>query len=223
LGTNLLREAASSATIGGVDASPGRVPDAYPVRLIGERITLREVEPDDAPDALAWSSDPTFFRYLAYEPIAALEDEARFLAGLARQAGERPRVQYHLGIEWLEDRRIVGIARLGVSSPTHRGGDIGYGVRRDMWAQGIASEAAGLLLDFGFGTLGLHRISATRHPENVASGRVLDKLGMRYEGRHRDDMFEHGQWRDSLIYAIVEDDWRERRSKSTASVRAPAT
>jgi [ribosomal protein S5]-alanine N-acetyltransferase len=123
------------------------------------------------------------------------------------EAHEQPRVQYQLGIVWHETDELVGSARLGISSPTHRSGDIGYGVRRDLWGRGIATEAAALLLGFGFGPLGLHRIFAVHHPDNVASGRVLQKLGMRFEGRHRDHMYAHGTWRDSLAYAILEDEW----------------
>ena len=118
-------------------------------------------------------------------------------------------MQYQLGIVWHETGELVGGARLGISSPVHRAGDIGYGVRRDLWGRGIASEAAALLVDFGFRTLGLHRISAVHHPDNVASGRVLQKIGMRFEGRLRDHMYmpAQGKWRDSLAYAILEDEW----------------
>ena len=81
-----------------------------------------------------------------------------------------------------------------------------------------------LLVDFGFRTLGLHRISAVHHPDNVASGRVLQKIGMRFEGRHRDHMYARGTWRDSMAYAILEDEWirttRRPRTKRGRALRS---
>lgn len=175
--------------------------------LAGARITLRELAVDDARAAFVWGSDVDWFRYSPHKPVATVEDERAFLEAREVEAHERPRVQYHLGIVWNDSGELVGTVRLGVSSPSHRGGDIGYGVRRDLWGNGIATEAAGLLLDFGFGALGLHRISAVHHPDNVGSGRVLQKLGMRFEGRLRDHMYANDAWRDSLAYAILEDEW----------------
>jgi [ribosomal protein S5]-alanine N-acetyltransferase len=168
---------------------------------------MRELTTDDALAAFAWGGDRECFMYTPHEAVATVTDEAAFLAAREIEAHEQPRVQYHLGIVWHETDDLVGAGRLGISSPSHRGGDIGYGVRRDLWGRGIASEAASLLVDFGFRTLGLHRIFAVHHPDNVASGRVLQKIGMRYEGRHRDHMYAHGSWRDSLAYAILEDEW----------------
>jgi RimJ/RimL family protein N-acetyltransferase len=177
------------------------------VTLTGERVTLRELTVDDAPAAFEWGGDADWFRYLPLEHVATVEEERAFLAAREVEAREQPRVQYSLGVVWNETSELIGSVRLAISSPSHRGGDMGYGVRRDLWGRGITTEAAGLLLDFGFGTLGLHRIFAVHHPENVASGRVMQKLGMRFEGRQRDHMYAHGRWRDSLAYAILEDEW----------------
>jgi ribosomal-protein-alanine N-acetyltransferase len=195
-----------------VPTSPLEYPSLYPVTLTGERITLRELSTEDAPAAFAWGGDSEWFTYLPFEAVATVADEVTFLAAREIEAHEQPRIQYQLGIVWHENDELVGGARLGITAPSHRGGDIGYGVRRDLWGRGIASEAASLLVDFGFRTLGLHRIAAVHHPDNLASGRVLQKIGMQFEGRHRDHMYAHGTWRDSLAYAILEDEWREKGS-----------
>jgi RimJ/RimL family protein N-acetyltransferase len=60
----------------------------------------------------------------------------------------------------------------------------------------------------GLGCLRLRRIAATCHPDNRASARVLEKIGMRREGRLRSHLFVRGAWRDSLLYAAVNDDVR---------------
>lgn len=183
-------------------------PEIYPVALEGVRIRLREVGPDDAAAALAWATDPQFFRYMAYTPVADQREEEEFLRGAEAQARARPRRQYHLGIVWSASDELIGMARLGVASAEQREGDMGYGIRLDRAGQGIATEAAALLLRFGFDTLGLHRIVAYHHPDNAASQRVLEKLGMQREGLLRENVFEHGTWRDSVVRSILEHEWR---------------
>jgi [ribosomal protein S5]-alanine N-acetyltransferase len=187
-------------------------PDVYPVTLVGDRVSLREVDSiADAAAAFAWASDAAFFRYMPYEPVESEAEEEEFLRRVHGEALVRPRRQYHLAIEWTGAQGLIGMVRLTVSSPDHRSGDIGFGVRPDQWGQGIATEAARLLVGFGFDELGLHRVWAVHHPDNAASGRVLQNLGMRREGRLREDMLAHGHWRDSIVYGVLEDEWRAQR------------
>jgi ribosomal-protein-alanine N-acetyltransferase len=184
------------------------IPDVYPVELEGDGVRLREVGAADAPAAFLWASDPEYFRYMAYEVVGTVGEEAAFLAVIEAQAHERPRRQYALGVELRASGELVGMARIGITAPEHRGGDMGYGLRRDQWGRGIATEAAALLLEFGFRTLGLHRVAAFHDPENIASGRVMHKLGMQAEGTLRQNVWAHGAWRDSAAYAILEPDYR---------------
>jgi RimJ/RimL family protein N-acetyltransferase/uncharacterized damage-inducible protein DinB len=180
----------------------------YPVELYGERLDLREVTVSDAGAALAWATDADWFRWLPYESVNTLDQETAFFAEMVADAHATPRLQYHLGVV-VKDAGpdIVGVVRLGVTSIEHLTGDIGYGIRRDLWGRGLTTEAVRLLVDFGFRQLGLHRIFAYHHPENVASGRVLQKVGMTKEGQLRHNMLAHGQWRDSVVYAVLEDEW----------------
>ena len=82
---------------------------------------------------------------------------------------------------------------------------------------GFATEAARLILDFSFKTLGLHRVWAGCDSENVASARVLEKVGMRREGCHKHDCQIRGVWRDTLAFAILDDEW----AAITAADRLP--
>jgi RimJ/RimL family protein N-acetyltransferase len=63
------------------------------------------------------------------------------------------------------------------------------------------------LIDFGFQELKLHRISAAMGPDNATSVAIVRRLGMTYEGRIRDHVYTNGQWRDSLLYSILADEW----------------
>ena len=105
--------------------------DAFPLAIIGNRVRLREVGPDDAAAAMAWGADPEFFRFMAYTPVPDLEAEEQFLRGIQAQARARPRLQYHVGVVWLASDELIGMVRLGITSAQHREGDLGYGLRLD--------------------------------------------------------------------------------------------
>ena len=81
--------------------------------------------------------------------------------------------------------------------------EIGYWVGRRHWGKGLATEAAKLIVREGFKKLKLHKIYATHHPKNIASGRVMQKLGMKYEGTLRQHVKSRGKYRDMVHYCIL--------------------
>jgi ribosomal-protein-alanine N-acetyltransferase len=88
---------------------------------------------------------------------------------------------------------------------------IGYIIDPARQRQGIATEAVSAMLDFCFSELGLHRVQAFIHPDNIASLRLAQKLGFRREGLLRDNLRVGDVWRDDALYALLETD---RRSQS---------
>jgi ribosomal-protein-alanine N-acetyltransferase len=80
---------------------------------------------------------------------------------------------------------------------------VGYWVGSHAVLGGVTTAAVALVLDHCFGPVGLHRIEATVRPENIASRRVLDKLGFREEGLFRRYLNVDGAWRDHLCYALT--------------------
>lgn len=88
-------------------------------------------------------------------------------------------------------------------------GEVGYLLQRDAWGQGYATEAAAAVVNAAITQLGMHRIIATCAPENAASARILEKLGMRREGHLRRHMWLRDHWRDSYLYAVLDDEWQQ--------------
>jgi RimJ/RimL family protein N-acetyltransferase len=86
--------------------------------------------------------------------------------------------------------------------------EIWYLVRPDHWGHGIAAEAVRTLLKIVFLEMNLHRMFGTCLPENPASSRVLEKVGMRKEGYQLKNLMIHGSWHDSILYAILCDEWK---------------
>ncbi|HBS43493.1 MAG TPA: GNAT family N-acetyltransferase, partial [Paenibacillus sp.] len=98
---------------------------------------------------------------------------------------------------------------LNIRDITNRKGEISYIINPYYWGQGIATEVAMLLIDFGFNILKLHRIFATCDPRNTGSSKVMTKVGMVMEGRIREDLLIKDGWRDSLLYSVLEHEWKK--------------
>jgi [ribosomal protein S5]-alanine N-acetyltransferase len=84
---------------------------------------------------------------------------------------------------------------------------LGYSVDREHQGKGIATEAAGAVVRFAFDELNLHRLATGYYPHNVASGKVLRKLGFNVEGYARDYLYIDGAWRDSILVSLINDEW----------------
>ena len=87
---------------------------------------------------------------------------------------------------------------------------LGYWIGKPFWGQGYATEAAAAVLDLAFGPLGLHRVEATHLTRNPASGRVMEKLGMRPEGVFREAILKWDRYEDVAQRAILADEWAAR-------------
>ena len=177
------------------------------MRVETERLILREFVAADWEAVLAYQSDPRYLRYYAWE--SRTPDEVKAFVGmfLGHQAAE-PRTKFQLAIETKAEGRLIGNCGVRLAGVGSRVADMGYELDPREWGRGYATEAARAMRDFGFATLGVHRIWATCVPENTGSARVLEKLGMRLEGRLREQEYYRGRWWDGLIYGLLEDEWR---------------
>jgi RimJ/RimL family protein N-acetyltransferase len=101
---------------------------------------------------------------------------------------------------------LIGVMGL-VIRRGRESGELGYWIGKPYWARGYATEAAAAVLDLAFGPLGLHRVEATHFTRNPASGRVMEKLGMRLEGVFRDAFLKWGRYEDVAQRAILADEW----------------
>jgi RimJ/RimL family protein N-acetyltransferase len=173
-----------------------------------ERLLLREIDHQDTKDIQEYATDLEVIKYLTFGPNT-LEDTKNFIEQCINNQKENPRRNYDLGITLPTINKLIGGCGIRVSDPRNSTGDIGYCLNRSYWGKGYATEAAIGLLGFGFKDLMLHRIYAHVDPENVASIRVLEKLGMRYEGHLRQNLLIHDEFRDTHLYAILKEEWKE--------------
>jgi [ribosomal protein S5]-alanine N-acetyltransferase len=103
------------------------------------------------------------------------------------------------------EQALVGAVGLRLE-PRHAHAELGTWIGKPYWRHGYATEAAAVVLHYGFEGLGLHRIFARHFTRNPASGRVLQKLGMRHEGCLRQHALKWGVFEDTEFYGILKTD-----------------
>jgi ribosomal-protein-alanine N-acetyltransferase len=179
------------------------------VLLTSDRLILRDFKMSDLSGVHRYASDPEVTRFMEWGPNTI--DESRdFIRMAISFQKDKPRRHFDLAIVTKPDNCLIGGCGLYITSPHSREAFIGYCLRKDSWGKGYATEVAKRLLAFGFKELALHRIFATCDTDNVASARVLEKVGMQLEGRHRENKRISNKWRDSLLYAILEHEWKPK-------------
>lgn len=107
---------------------------------------------------------------------------------------------------------LVGTISL-IIKREHQRAELGYWIAVDCWNRGYATEASRKIIDFGFETLGLHRIESRHFLRNPASGRVMEKIGMKQEGIERDLVMKWNRFESLALYSILEPEWRAQRSR----------
>ncbi len=178
--------------------------------LTTERLILRQFKEKDWQSVHEYASDLEVVRYLSWGPNTE-EDTRDFVRRAAVRHLERPRQNYEFAVVLKTEDKLIGGCGIGISDATHhKEAWIYYFLNRGYWGRGYATEVVNALLEFGFFKLKLHRIFATCDPENSVSASVLKKVGMQREGCLRQHELIRGEWRDSLVHAILEDEYRQR-------------
>lgn len=183
-------------------------PRRYPPDLHTERLTLRPFTLVDAARVQRLAGDEEIARYTLNIPHP-YEDgmaEAWIESHPDRfQAGESAT----FAITLRDERLLIGAIGLQFA-PRHRRAEMGYWVARDRWGRGYATEAARAVLRYAFAERGLHKVVATHLAPNIASGRVMQKIGMRQEGVQREHVLKNGRFVDLVLYGILREDWERQ-------------
>lgn len=115
-----------------------------------------------------------------------------------------------LAIERREDGALMGAIGLTGFGGEHDHAELGYWIGKPYWGQGYATEAARAIVDYGFDRLGLNRILARHLTRNPASGRVMQKIGMAYEGCMRQHVKKWGHYEDVAFYGMLRHEHRPK-------------
>ena len=170
------------------------------------RLVLRDFAMSDFEAVHAWSSREDVTRFLIWGPNNKAQTRTA-LRDFKQDQRRRPRICWELAVTLKETGRLIGGAGIRLNDWEERTGELGYVLHPDYWGQGYASEAAWVMLNEGFGELGLHRIIATCDQRNKASARLMERLGMRREGVFRASRYIQGEWCDEYLYAVLAEDF----------------
>lgn len=110
-----------------------------------------------------------------------------------------------------QDTEMIGVIELTIN-PVHQHAELGYWLGKSYWNQGYCTEAVRAAIHFGFTMLGLNRIYANHFKRNHASGRVLEKIGMQYEGCSRQHFKKNNIFEDSVRYGLLREDFMRQHS-----------
>lgn len=174
--------------------------------LTTERLLLRPMRITDADDMYRYARREDVTAYLLWSPHPAksyTENYLRYLQG-----------RYALGefYDWAivepSENRMIGTCGFTRIDFPHNCGEIGYVLNPEYHKKGYGTEAANRVLRFGFDELGLHRIEAKFMQGNAASLRVMEKLGMQFEGYRRDAMLVKGSYRTIGVCAVLREEFQ---------------
>ncbi len=172
-----------------------------------ERLLLRVHRSDDLDDLVVFHSDPEVVRHVPWPVRDRAATEETLRVKLDQAELREPGQWLVLAVEHRETGRVIGEVLLKWAS--ERQGELGFAFARDVHGQGYAAEAATAVLDLAFDGLGFHRVSAVVIEGNDASARLLGRLGFRQEARLVDGVHFKGAWATQLVFALLEDEWRE--------------
>ncbi len=169
------------------------------------RLLLRRFTMDDAQNMFdLWCNDPEVTRFLSWAPHGTIDKTKRLLKSWKQRYEDT--MFYNWCIEF-EGLPIGGIDLIMRSEKSLRA-ELGYCLSNRYKGRGLVTEAACAVLTFAFEDVGLHKICAKHDVENPASGRIMQKLGMRQEGYMKLDAQRlDGTYSDMVLYGILRDEW----------------
>jgi len=172
-----------------------------------ERLLLRPFQASDFDALLAIHSRPDVARYVYWEPRTTEEMRAVLSRKIGGRSFRSEGDSLAFAVVLKDSGELVGDVSLALLSERDRLGELGFLVHPDHHGRGYATEAARAAVGLAFGTLGLHRVIGRLEARNIASARVLEKLGMRREAHFVESEFVKGEWQSEIAYAILDREW----------------
>lgn len=185
-------------------------PEALPIET--ERLILRRFEDRDVRDIVEFSREADFWlaRSLDWQPTSA---SVRAYFEAQRDLQPQSLLEWmNLMMELEAERTVIGCVGIGVTDRDQGQASIGWMLSCRYQGQGLATEASHALIDFGFHSMGLHRIFARTGRANTRSWRLMERLGMRREAHFRQSHTVRGEPDDEFVYAILADEWARIRA-----------
>ncbi len=178
------------------------------IKLNSDRLVLRPLEERDSSTLYDNVKEYELARWLVNLPHPYPEDGAIEFIKTTRELMKKGEA-YELAIESKETSEVIGVMSFCRVDQKHRNAELGYWVAKDHRDKGIATEAASAILAFGFEELNLERIYTKCFVDNKPSQRVIEKIGMLYEGTFRHEVLKKDGFIDTMYFSLLKGDWLE--------------
>lgn len=177
--------------------------------LFTARLTLRKMLVSDARDMYEYAGRSDVTRYLTWNPHPDRTYTREYLQyiGTRYAAG----MFYDWAIVYGAEEKMVGTCGFTSFNCPSDSAEVGYVLNPDYWGRGIAAEALSRVIRFGFEDLHLHRIEAKFMKGNDASLRVMERVGMTFEGFLREAMLVKGRYVTVGVCSILADEWKRNQ------------
>lgn len=171
------------------------------------RLVLRRLEPTDAEMMFRnWTGDDKVTRFLRWDAHKTV-DETKSM--IQQWIDNYPYDSTYYWGMYLKNGEMIGSIGVTITSEYDLKGELGYKIGSRWWNQGYSSEAARAVLDYMFRNTDVERIGSFSSVENIASGKVMEKAGMRYEGLLRHYYKTRDGFHDCVLYGIIRNEWEQ--------------
>ncbi|ARC86365.1 acetyltransferase family protein [Clostridium argentinense CDC 2741] len=180
-----------------------------------DRLLLRRFELNDAYDMFKnWANDSEITKFLSWKPHSSVEDTKEILGQWVNEYKDNN--IYNWVIELKEIGEVIGSICIVKLDEKNYSCEVGYCISRMYWNKGIMSESLKAVIDYLFSEIEFNRIAAKHDTNNVASGKVMLKSGMKYEGTLRQvEIRDNKEFYDLAVYAILKNDWLIKDKQSS--------
>ena len=175
--------------------------------LKGKLVVLRPVQRSDITYFLLWFNDPEVTQYLGmYLPMTEMAEQ-KFIEDLGTS---RALTDAIFVIEAIDGEKSKPIGSLGINGINSKDHNATFGIAlgdKQYWSKGYGTEAAGLIIRYGFEQLNLHRISSSAWSFNERSIKMHRKAGFKEEGRRREAVYKNGVYHDEVLFGLLRQEW----------------
>ena len=169
--------------------------------LTTERLVLREVRENDAPEMFFLRSDERVNKYLDRKRAQSVAEAVQFIQMVNTSQANNENINWAMTLKG--DTKLIGNICFWRVEKQHYRAEVGYTLHPEQQRKGIMNEALRTVLEYGFNVMKLHSVEANTNPENKESIRVLERNGFIREGYFKENYFYDGKFLDSAVYSLV--------------------
>lgn len=178
-----------------------------------QRLVLRPIQQEDKNEIFKYRSDAETNKYQGWIP-KTIEDVENFISKIATSFNE-PETWFQLVVIEKESQKIIGDVGIHFLGDENKQVEIGCTLDKNIQGKGYASEALEFIINSLFTNFEKHRFKTSIDPNNTNSIRLVERLGFRKEAHFVKSLFLNGEWVDDVVYALTEQDWKEKKIKTS--------